>query len=457
MVFSSISFLFFFLPLLLLTYYLVPFKYRNYVLLAFSLLFYFLGEGLLVLLLLGTCLVNYVLGLLIEKRGKAFFIIGICFNIGLLVYFKYTNFFLDIVSDIIKVKMPFLKIVFPLGISFFTFQNLSYLIDVYKNDVKPTSNIFKYATYITLFPQLIAGPIVRYKEVASLLDDRKTDLKSFSDGVTLFIVGLAKKVLLADAIYRMYTDVLESNMSFLSYVLVACGFTLQIYYDFSGYSDMAIGLGKMFGFNFPKNFDYPLWASSITDFWKRWHITLSSFFRDYVYIPLGGKYCSIIKIIFNIFVVWLLTGLWHGAAWNFVLWGLYFFVFLILEKYFLKKYLNKGFLAHLYTFIVILFSFVIFSINDLEELGVFLKGMLGIGTVLINKESLFYLSNNFVLIFICILGISPFLKNALKKLKKGKLDKIIEIGEIIYIFAIFILVIASIISNSFSPFIYFRF
>lgn len=458
MVFSSISFLFFFLTLLFLSYFLVPNKYRNNVLLIFSLIFYYIGEKWYVFLLLLSCLVNYIIGLLIEqKRKKLYLIIGLVFNIGLLFYFKYTNFFLETFNNIFNFNLPMLKIILPLGISFFTFQNISYLIDVYRKSVLPEKSFLRYATYITLFPQLVAGPIVRYQDVALELETRQESFELFSVGVKRFVIGLAKKVLIADTIYHVYTNILGFNMSAFSYILVAICFTLQIYYDFSGYSDMAIGLGKMFGFNFKENFNYPLIASSITDFWRRWHISLSSFFKDYVYIPLGGNKCSKIKNIRNIFIVWALTGFWHGASWNFIMWGIYFFVFLILEKFILKKYLKKNFIAYIYTFIIVVISFVIFSITDLNELFSFLKGMMGIGVPLYNKEVFYLLRNNLVILVIAFLGISPFLKNKINSLKKGKLEKVIEGGEIIFILGIFILVVANIVSSSFNPFIYFRF
>ena len=458
MVFSSISFLFFFLTLLFLSYFLVPNKYRNNVLLIFSLIFYYMGEKWYVFLLLLSCLVNYIIGLLLQKkRKKLYLIICLVFNIGLLFYFKYTNFFLETFNNIFNFNLPMLKIILPLGISFFTFQNLSYLIDVYRKSVLPEKSFLGYATYITLFPQLVAGPIVRYQDVALELETRQESFELFSVGVKRFVIGLAKKVLIADTIYHVYTNILDFNMSALSYILVAICFTLQIYYDFSGYSDMAIGLGKMFGFNFKENFNYPLIASSITDFWRRWHISLSSFFKDYVYIPLGGNKCSKIKNIRNIFIVWALTGFWHGASWNFIMWGIYFFVFLILEKFILKKYLKKNFIAYIYTFIIVIISFVIFSITDLNELFSFLKGMMGIGVPLYNKEILYLLRNNLVILVIAFLGISPFLKNKINSLKKGKLEKVIEGGEIIFILGIFILVVANIVSSSFNPFIYFRF
>lgn len=458
MVFSSVSFLFFFLPLLFLIYFITPKKFKNYVLLIFSLIFYFFGEKWYVFLLIISCIINYICGLLIERKNKKIFLtIGLTINLGLLLYYKYTNFFIGTFNDIFKLGISTLEIVLPLGISFFTFQNISYLIDVYRKDVKAQKNLFMYSTYITLFPQLVAGPIVRYKDINDELESRIIDFSLFSRGVIRFITGLGKKVLIADTFYSMSTNIMSSQMSMLSYILVAISFTLQIYYDFSGYSDMAIGLGHMFGFNFKENFNYPLIANSVTDFWRRWHISLSSFFKDYVYIPLGGNRKGLFKTIRNIFIVWLLTGMWHGASWNFIVWGLYFFVFLILEKFFLKKILKNKFFSYIYTFIIILISFVIFSITDLNQLMIFLKGLLGIEVPLINYESLYYFNIYFILIIISLIGISPYFKRKLENMKKGKLNKLINVGEVIWIIIIFILSVATLISSTFNPFIYFRF
>lgn len=458
MVFSSVSFLFFFLPILIVLYFIVPKKFRNSLLLFFSLIFYFLGEKWYVLLLLLSCAVNYILGLKIALRNsKVFLIIGLIFNIGILFYFKYLNFFLNSFTNIFNLDNVSLKIILPLGISFFTFQNICYLVDVYRKDVCAQKNLLTYCTYIALFPQLVAGPIVRYKDINDELENRNESFSLFSEGVQRFIFGLAKKVLIADSLFFMITNISKSDMSTLSYWLVALGFTFQVYYDFSGYSDMAIGLGKMFGFNFKENFNYPLIASSITDFWRRWHMSLSSFFKDYVYIPLGGNKCSLIKNIRNIFIVWLLTGLWHGADWNFIIWGLYFFIFLVLEKFILKKYIGKTFVSYLYTFVVIVISFVIFNISDLNDLAKFLGGMFGLNCNFINFESIYYLKNYVVILLISFLGIGPLLNIIFKKLKKGKFNKLMEIVSVIFIFVIFFLSIVKIVSSTFHPFIYFRF
>ncbi len=458
MVFSSISFLFFFLPLLLIIYYISPKKIRNIILLIFSLIFYYFGEKWYVVLLLTSCLINYIIGIKIEKtEKKTYIIIGLIFNLGLLTYYKYTNFFIETFNNIFKININTLKIILPLGISFFTFQNISYLIDVYRKEVKSQKNFLKYATYIALFPQLVAGPIVRYKDINEELDKRKESISLFSEGIKRFTIGLGKKVLIADTIYNLYTRILGSEMTVLTYWLVAIFFTMQIYYDFSGYSDMAIGLGKMFGFNFKENFDHPLVSPSVTTFWRRWHMSLSSFFKDYVYIPLGGNKVTKIKHIRNIFIVWFLTGMWHGASWNFILWGLYFFIFLILEKFILSKYLKKGIISYTYTFIIIIISFVIFSITDFSEIIIFLKGMIGIGTKLINAQSIYYFKISLIILIISFIGIGKCIPKLIEKVKKGGLNKVIEYLEIAYITIIFIASIATIISSTFTPFIYFRF
>lgn len=458
MVFSSISFLFFFLPLIILLYFIVPKKFRNSILLIFSLIFYFFGEKWYVLLLLLSCLINYICGLLIAKlKNKRFLIIGLIFNIGLLIYYKYTNFFIDNFNSLFNISINNLKIILPLGISFFTFQNLSYLIDVYRGSVEEQRNFFTYATYIVLFPQLVAGPIVRYKDVVKELNERECSYSLFSSGVTRFVIGLGKKVLIADSLYNMCDVLMKSQMSVLSYWLVAIGFTFQIYYDFSGYSDMAIGLGRMFGFNFKENFNYPLISKSITEFWRRWHMSLSSFFRDYVYIPLGGNRGNFIKTLRNIFIVWFLTGMWHGASWNFVFWGLYFFVFLMIEKLFLKKYLKNGFFSRFYTIVVILISFVIFNITDVSNLFGLLKGMFGIGVPLINFESSYYIRVYFMILLISVLGMGPYLKDRINKMKGGKYIKMVNTLEVAWFLIIFILSVSVTLSSSFNPFIYFRF
>ena len=455
MVFSSITFLYYFLPILLVLYFLSPKRLHNIILLIFSLIFYYFGEKLYCLFLLLMCFISYICGLLLNKKyKKTILIIGLIINIGFLLYFKYTNFFIENFNIIFNKNISYLNIVLPLGISFFTFQNISYLIDVYRGDTEPQKNFFNYATYITLFPQLVAGPIVRYKDINNELINRKETISMFASGIKEFIIGLGKKVLIADTLYTMCTVLLKTNMSSITYIVVAIGYTLQIYYDFSGYSNMAIGLGKMFGFNFKENFNYPLISSSITEFWRRWHISLSSFFKDYIYIPLGGNRKGAFKHVRNIFIVWFLTGFWHGASWNFILWGIYFFIILLIEKYFLKKYLKNGVLSHIYTFTIIVISFCIFNITNMTELLSFIKSMFGIGVKFINNESIFYIKNYLLLLIISLIGATPFIQN---KLKKGKLNKIKNVLEPIYLIVVLILSTASLISSTFNPFIYFRF
>ncbi len=459
MVFSSVSFLFFFLPILLLVYYAMPKSWRNAVLLAFSLAFYFMGEKWYVLLLVLSCIVNYGVGLAIEKRKaeKVYLALGLVFDIGLLFYFKYTNFFWETFRNLFGLNGNTLKIVLPLGISFFTFQNISYLIDVYRSDVKAERNVLTYMTYITLFPQLVAGPIVRYKDIREQLSKRHESFELFAKGVRRFVIGLGKKVLIADVLYKAATSGLANEGSTLGYWVVAILFTLQIYYDFSGYSDMAIGLGYMFGFEFCENFDYPLVSKSVTEFWRRWHMSLSSFYRDYVYIPLGGSRCSKWKHVRNVFIVWSLTGLWHGADWNFVLWGLYFFVFLLIEKFFLKKKLDNPVLAYVYTGLVILVSFVIFNMSDLGKLGTFLLGMVGAGVPLVNVGSVELVGQVIIVVFLAVLGMGPWLKRGIENLRKGNLDKVFDVFEVACVLVVLVFSVGAIVANSFKPFIYFRF
>jgi len=459
MVFSSITFIYFFLPAILIAYYIVPKKHRNLVLLLFSLLFYFYGERNIVLIL--SCLLNYTFGTIIGKtKDKKYLILGIITNIAILMYYKYSNFFISNINEILNSNIQYLNLILPLGISFFTFQNISYLIDVYKKDVPAQKNVLKYATYITLFPQLIAGPIVRYKDVDNEISNRKEDFENFSNGVIRFIIGLSKKVLIANTIGEMASILNQMvTKTVLSHILEAIGYTVQIYFDFSGYSDMAIGLGLMFGFHFKENFNYPLIAKNITDFWRRWHISLTSFFRDYIYIPLGGNRVSKVKWIRNILVVWALTGFWHGASWNFIVWGLYFFVFLILEKLFLHKVLKNSFISHIYTLSIVLISFVIFNMPDLNSIVIFLKNMTGFGNLsFINAETIYYLKNYLILLVIAFLSATPILKNLTIKIKeKWNLDFVVNTLQIVSIFSLLIITTASLLSSSFNPFIYFRF
>ena len=388
MLFSSIPFLYYFLPCVILLYLIAPKMLKNTVLLLASLVFYAWGEPKYVVLMTVTVLLGYVLGLLIERfkgkwPAKLFLILSLAVDLGFLAYFKYADFFISNFNAVTGLSVSLLNIALPVGISFYTFQILSYTVDVYRGDAKAQRNPINLATYIALFPQLIAGPIVRYSDIALQLDERKHSMEKIALGVRRFIIGLGKKILIADMFAGFCSTFMASNdKSVLFFWLYAIAYSLQIYFDFSGYSDMAIGLGKMFGFDFLENFNYPFISGSITEFWRRWHMSLGTWFRDYVYIPLGGNRVSKWRGIFNIFVVWMLTGFWHGASWNFVLWGLFFGILLLVEKLWLLKYLKKAKVwNHFYVLPLILFSFVLFASVDLGDLATNLKGMIGLGGV----------------------------------------------------------------------------
>lgn len=460
MVFSSITFLFYFLPIVLALYYLVSNKFKNLILLISSFIFYFYGEPKYVLLMAFSIISTYICGILVDKyRGtktaKLFLILEIIISIGLLIYFKYADFIIKNINLWLSQKIDLINVLLPIGISFYTFQMISYVVDIYRGEVKVQKNILKLATYVSLFPQLIAGPIVRYSTIEKQLENREYSINKFSLGVRRFVIGLGKKVLIANVIGTLVnTFLISEDKSILFYWLYAIGVMLQIYFDFSGYSDMAIGLGKMFGFDFLENFNYPYIATSITDFWRRWHISLSSWFRDYVYIPLGGNRVSKIKWIRNIMVVWILTGLWHGAEWNFIIWGIYFGILLIIEKLFLLKKTEKipKFLKLIYTLFFVMISFIIFNGNEIIEN---IKGLFGIGNIsFISKESIYYLKSYFIVILIGIIGATPIMKNIVKK---EKIKKIANILEPIYLFSILLLSTSYIIDGSFNPFLYFRF
>ena len=459
MLFSSITFIYYFLPILLLIYFLVPKKIKNLTLLIFSLIFYFLGEPKYIVVLLLSCVINYVISKLMKykKYKKLLLILAIIYNVGQLLVFKYTDFFIDNINNIFNSNIPFMYILMPIGISFFTFQALGYVIDVYNKKHKPAKSLIDFMTYVSLFPQLIAGPIVRYSDVENELSKRETSFPKFSEGIKRFVIGLSKKVLIANVLGEIITLLIEETVvaSWLKPVL----FTLQIYYDFSGYSDMAIGLGLMFGFRFLENFNYPLIASSITDFWRRWHMSLSSWFRDYVYIPLGGNRKGIVKQIRNIFVVWFLTGFWHGASWNFIIWGLYFGVLLVIEKLFLKKYIDKTkVFKYIYTSLIVVISFLIFNSNSVNEIFTSLGNMFMINDIpLTSGTTIYYLKSYLVLLIISIIGATPLMKNILVKIKKGKYGKVVECLEVVGCMALLVLTTAFLIDASFNPFLYFRF
>ena len=463
MVFSSITFLFYFLPIVLIIYYLIPNKYKNIVLLISSFIFYFYGEPKNIYIMILSILATYIFGILIDKYkktkySKIFLILSIFINIGLLIYFKYADFIIKNINLWLSNKIDLIHVILPIGISFYTFQLISYIVDVYRGEAKVQKNIIKLATYISLFPQLIAGPIVRYTTIENQLENREYNMKNFSIGVRRFIIGLGKKVMIANVMGNLINIFLVSDeKSVLFYWLYAIALMIQIYFDFSGYSDMAIGLGKMLGFDFPENFNYPYIATSITDFWRRWHISFSSWFRDYIYIPLGGNRVSKLKWIRNIIIVWMLTGLWHGAEWNFVIWGLYFGVLLIIEKVFLLKWLQKipKVISRIYTLFIVMISFIIFNGEGISTILENIGGLFKFVSIpLITNESMYYLKSYIIVIILGIIGATPICKNILTN---EKLKKIVNILEPIYLLLIFIICTSYIVDGSFNPFLYFRF
>ncbi len=446
MIFSSVSFLFYFFPIVLILYFLSPRKYRNLVLFISSLFFYFVGEKQYTLILLFSCVFNYLYAKKVKDKKSLCF--GVIVNLSLLIYFKYTNF---IVNDVLGFN-NLVNIVLPIGISFFTFQAISYLVDVYRGDVEASKSFINFGTYLTFFPQLIAGPIVRYETVNEELIDRKENVDDATRGITRFCVGLFKKVVIADTLGSIVKLLSAIKVrSSLSYFLEMISATMQLYYDFSAYSDMAIGMVLIFGFHFLENFNYPLIATSVKDFWRRWHISLSSFLKDYIYIPLGGSRCSNSRYIFNLFVVWFITGFWHGADYNFILWGLYFGLVLIIEKFVFKDFFDRHrVIGFVYTALVVNISFVIFNHSNLLDVRNFIVGLFNF-KYLIDKETLFYLKNYVVFFIVCIVGITPLCKNIYSRLKNK------DLVNIVLIIILLVVSTAYIIDATFMPFLYFRF
>lgn len=458
MIFSSIYFIYYFLIIFLILYFITPKKFKNYTLLLGSLFFYFYGDSKYIVLLLISSLVNYILGRLISKKNKKLFlIIGLIFNFGLLFYFKYFNFFLSNINSLFKTNINLFSIVLPLGISFYTFKNASYLIDVYKNRVNPEKNFINYFTYIVMFPSLIQGPIVRYKDID--LKDKKISFDNFAMGVERFIIGLSKKVILADTLAKLVTSLTNMEVqTVVSLWVKATSDIVKLYLDFSGYTDMAIGLGLMIGIKIMENFDYPLSTYSITSFWRKWHISLSSWFKDYIYIPLGGNRKGKFRKYFNIFVVWFLTGLWHGASWNFILWGLYFGTILVIEKRFFLKFFEKHkIIGNMVTNILVVIGFVFFY-NEKNILDIFIKMFTGRGISFTNVSTNYYLLNYLVLLIISFIACTPLLKNIINKCKKNKnLNIVISIVEPIVLIGLLVLSTAFIVDASSNSFLYFRF
>ncbi len=466
MVFSSTIFLCVYLPLVLLGYYICPKKGRNLFLLIVSLVFYAWGEPKYVFLMIFSILVNYIFGRLMDKnrgrqkRMKLLLVLSVVIDLGLLSVFKYTDFIITNVNAIFGSSFDLLNIALPIGISFYTFQAMSYTIDVYRNDVRVQKNLIDFGMYITMFPQLIAGPIVRYADVQDQLAERSVTTADFSEGVMRFVVGLGKKVLLANQMGAVWSDIyaLGGDVSALMAWTGAIAYTFQIYFDFSGYSDMAIGLGRMFGFKFPENFRYPYQSVSITDFWRRWHITLSTWFKEYLYIPLGGNRCGLARQALNLLIVWSLTGFWHGAGWNFVMWGLYYFVILFIEKLFLLKALDKlpKLFRHVYALLLIVIGWVIFASDDVGVLLPYLGSMFGANGA-VGGMDVYTLFTKAVLIIICCVASTELPKRLFLSATGAMNEKAAFTIKSVMTIALLALSMILLIGDSYNPFLYFRF
>ena len=466
MVFSSIPFLFMYLPVVLAVYYIVPIKWRNLWLFAVNMLFYGWGEPVYIFLMVFSITVNYINGMLIHNyrddrtKAKTVLVINTVINLGLLIFFKY----FDLIIETINILPPFsglepLGIELPIGISFYTFQTMSYPVDVYRGDADVQKNYISFGTFVALFPQLIAGPIVRYKDVADQLNFRASSIDQFASGVRRFIIGLGKKSLIANnigSLWDIYAAAGAGELTMMGSWLGIAAFTLQIYFDFSGYSDMAIGLGRMLGFEFLENFNYPYISKSITEFWRRWHMSLGTWFRDYVYIPLGGNRCGLKRQFFNILVVWALTGIWHGANWTFLLWGLYYALFLMVEKAFLLKKLKNapGIVTHIYTLVIVMVGWVIFQLDTVQQCGVYVSAMFGLGKAgLFAARDFYYLSAYAITFVIAIISATPIGAKLFKKLP----DSVQSIAAPIMIAAVLLITTGYIVDGTYNPFLYFKF
>jgi alginate O-acetyltransferase complex protein AlgI len=464
MIFSSLTFIFVFLPLVLIAYYLLPRRFKNLCLFVFSLVFYAWGEPVSVFLMLFTTAFDYLAGFVIDKyrnerkKARAFLIFSICVNLGLLGYFKYSALLVSTCNAITGLSFPVPEVALPIGISFYTFESLSYTIDVYRGEAPIQRNIIDFGTYISFFPHLVAGPIVRYEYLADQLHNRRETVEKFTAGSTRFLIGLFKKVLIANNLAQLADKVqYMGNPSMLSAWLGALAFTFQIYFDFSGYSDMAIGLGGMFGFTLPENFNYPYISHSVAEFWRRWHITLGSWFREYVYIPLGGNRCSRLKNVRNLAVVWVLTGIWHGASWNFAMWGAYYGILIICEKLFLQKWLEKipVFFRWLYSFVIVVIGWVFFSYLDISKAFAMVAAMFGFAASGADKLGLYSLITYLPILIIAAFCSTPLVGKLTDKLRKSG-----KVGTVIWFVGFACLFVASLsllVDNSYNPFLYFRF
>lgn len=471
MVFSSLLFLFRFLPIVLLTYYLMPKRFHNLVLFLASLFFYAWGEPVYVVLILFSTLVDYFAGRVVayckengKNRGAAVAVLfSVVVNISLLGFFKYADFFLQTVHRMTGLTVAKLNLALPIGISFYTFQTMSYTIDVYRGDARVQKNLITFGAYVSLFPQLIAGPIIRFKDVAGQLEKRKESLSLFCQGIIRFMVGLGKKVLIANQVGELWKEISAMNVDNLTTATAWLGilaFTFQIYFDFSGYSDMAIGLGAMFGFSFPENFNYPYESKSITEFWRRWHISLGTWFREYVYIPLGGNRKGRGRQMINLAIVWFLTGLWHGAHLNFVLWGIYYGVLLVAEKFLLGPILKKlpAFLQHTYTMILVVVGWSLFSWQDMADGAGYMKTMFfGGGIGFANQQTMYLLLSNMILLLIAVLGSLSCMKGLVNKYLLPVQTVRRDVAGILFVVVLFLACLAMLVNSSYNPFLYFRF
>lgn len=455
MVFSSIMFIFRFLPIMFIIYYLTPKKFKNLSLLILSLVFYSWGEPKYFIIMLLSIGVDYSISIFIEKyRGKkiitkVLLFCSLIFNLGMLILFKYLNFFIENINLVFGTSLSLIYLTLPLGISFYTFQTMSYTIDVYRGKIKAERNIINFGAYVCLFPQLIAGPIVKYSDIKNELKNRKIKVNQVEDGITEFIIGMGKKVLIANNIGLLWNEIQELGINYVSTPLLWLGviaFSFQIYFDFSGYSSMAIGLGKMLGFDFPENFNFPYISRSITEFWRRWHITLGAWFKEYVYIPMGGNRLGKKRTVVNLFVVWSLTGFWHGAKYNFIIWGLYFFFLIVIEKVFLMNYLNKyKIFSHIYAIVCIVFGWALFSFEDLLSIKYLFQ-------MEFSWDFIYYLRNYFLVMIIAILGSTKLINNIYERfIKKNKSL------ECLVLMMVFILSVAYLVDSTYNPFFYFRF
>ena len=454
MVFSSIMFIFRFLPIMFIIYYLTPKKFKNLSLLILSLVFYSWGEPKYFIIMLLSIGVDYSISIFIEKyRGKkiitkVLLFCSLIFNLGMLILFKYLNFFIENINLVFGTSLSLIYLTLPLGISFYTFQTMSYTIDVYRGKIKAERNIINFGAYVCLFPQLIAGPIVKYSDIKNELKNRKIKVNQVEEGITEFIIGMGKKVLIANNIGLLWNEIQELGINYVSTPLLWLGviaFSFQIYFDFSGYSSMAIGLGKMLGFDFPENFNFPYISRSITEFWRRWHITLGAWFKEYVYIPMGGNRLGENRTILNLFVVWFLTGFWHGAKYNFIIWGLYFFFLIVIEKVFLMNYLNKyKIFSHIYAIVCIVFGWALFSFEDLLSIKYLFQ-------MEFSWDFIYYLRNYFLVMIIAILGSTKLINNIYERfIKKNKAL------ECLVLMIVFTLSVAYLVDSTYNPFLYFR-